>query len=824
MAIASATRDIDTVNALTKRVEKLKQEVEGAKSYASSQTSRSFTTSWKETEGQPLDLRRAKSYARILKDTPIIIRDGELIVGSISKYIRASAPVPTVEPALFLKKLENRRLKRMRSATDPSEIEPEEERILREDALFWDKYLPREDYLVEEMRRQLGEGYFELLRDRARVFDLPAPQRELMLRNAPAPTLNLRILRDGLNSVIARARAEQKNMSSQSPHVPAEGYHKHILLDSMIIACEAVIEFAKKHAELARKLASEESDPLRKRELEEIALRCDWVPANSPRSFAEALQSLQFLLIGLLKDPSGDITSLGRLDLYLYPYYKKDLSEGIITRQEAAELLGCMLVKVNEADVIIRGNQEDEIAAGGAFLTHITLGGRTKEGKDATNELSYLILDVVQQLKYANPAVYIRYHDGMKKDFLIKALEVNRDLANPSFLNDQLGTARFLARGVNIDDAVDWEAVGCLEYEISHVFSNRGFTGDINLAKIFELTLNNGFDPRTGKSLGLQTGDVSKFTRIEQFYEAFEKQFEWFVDIALKAYFVRNSITTMEQGNHPLGSVMIEDCITKGLGPQEGGCERYPGIISVGVGHRGCTDVADSLTAIKKLVFEDKKMTMVELMDALKNNWEGKSNVYQACLRSPKYGNDDDYADEMFNYLSLKIQEIILKKRDPITGRQVRSSRLAGPAHVPNGEVVGALPNGRKAWSPLNDAALSPMPGADVKGPTAVINSATKANHSWEEWCITLNMKFSRPLLSTQQKLDNLLSLIKTFFDRGGWHIQFNILNADDLIDAKKHPEKWRNLIVRIAGYSAFFVDLAPNLQDEIIARTMHEV
>jgi formate C-acetyltransferase len=446
-------------------------------------------------------------------------------------------------------------------------------------------------------------------------------------------------------------------------------------------------------------------------------------------------------------------------------------------------------------------------------------------GRDETNEISWLILEVMRQMKFSEPPVYIRYHAGMSDEFLRFALECNRDFqgGNPAFLNDELGTARYLARGVKLEDAVNWHASGCLGCNTECDEHPPG-SMHLNQSKIFELTLNDGFDPRTGKQLGPHTGDVTKFTSVEQFCDAFFKQVDYFADKMRKGYFIKRSVWMEHTPNSGLASAMLfDDCIPKGLGPLEGGI-RYPANGTELVGDRGITDVTDCLAAIKYLVLDKKKITMAELMEALKVNWQGKEEIRQACLKAPKYGNDDDYVDDIFNYISLKTQEIMQSRPDPFTGLKPYLFKGAAAGHVVQGSVVGALPNGRIAGGALNDGGTSAMPGMDAKGPTALINSATKVPHAWEETGITHNMKFSQSLMNTREKLDSILVLLKTFFARGGWHIQFNIHNAQDLIDARKHPEKWGNLIVRVAGYSAYFVDLPYSVQDEIIARTLHEL
>jgi pyruvate-formate lyase len=557
-------------------------------------------------------------------------------------------------------------------------------------------------------------------------------------------------------------------------------------------------------------MASTERDPVRKKELEQIAEHCDWVPAKAPRTFAEGLQSLWFYHLAFCKENPMVPIYLGLMDHWLYPLYEKDLKEGRLTRQAAAELLGCLFVKINEGESF-RGFIIAQTAAASMFR-HITIGGKTKDGKDITNELSFLILEVTRQMKMRDPAVYIRYHDGINRDFLIKALEVVRDYkgGNPAFLNYEVAARNLMDYGASMEDAAEWVGSGCLNYHIPHCNIHPQALDVLNLSKILEITLHNGVDPRTGKKIGLETGDVTKFTRIEQLYEAWEKQVAWFFDIAVRSCFLGHSVRILECNSNPFGSALLEDCITKGLDLNEGGV-RYPG-------------QQVNIAAIKYLVYDNKKLTMAELLDVLAADFEGKEDVRQMCLQAPKYGNDDDYTDDIFNYVSLKVQEIMLNKPNPWTGKKWRLFRPASTGHYYQGRVVGALPNGRKAWTALNDAAFSAMGGADTKGPTALINSATEVDHFRHLNAGILNMKFSKAIVTTREKLAKVLALVKTFMERGQFHIQFNITSQQDLIEARKHPEQWKSLIVRVAGYSAYFVELPTEIQDEIIARTEHEV
>jgi formate C-acetyltransferase len=834
--------EIRRLSVVTNRVKKLKQEWEEARPIIYVDDTLLFTKSWKETEGLPVDLRWAKAFEKRLKECPITIRDGELIVGSLTKFVKGVNLLAAMKPREVLDMLNRGLFDRKLSDTVPAEISEEDARRLREDCEYWVANMPP-SYINAALKETLGEDHFDLLMDRAMIFEgrgvRVEPDRGLFenwgAMGGGTPQPHAPVLHNGLNHIIALAKAEMEKVLAEGAGVPdgnggvaastAVAYRKYVLLQSIIICCQAVIDFARRHAELARSLAAKETNPERKKELEKIAEHCEWVPANPPRSFWEALQSLRFLHLACYKEsPERAEHGLGRLDQMLWPYYEKDLKEGKITRQQAAELLGCFWLKTREAENLVSIKREHR-AAPGTLLPNVTIGGRDERGRDVTNELSWMVLEVMRQMKLSEPAVYVRYHDGMSKDFLLFALECCRDFGggNPAFLNDALGTARYLARGVKVEDAVDWHASGCLAYNLECAEHPSG-KFNLNQAKIFEITLYNGFDPRTGKQVGLKTGDVTQFTSIEQLYEAFLKQVDYFAERMRKHYFVWWSV---EMENAPRSgwraAMLYEDCIPKGLTPREGGA-RYPVTCMAWVGDRGLTDVADSLAAIKYLVFDTKQVTMAELLEALKNNWEGHEDLRQKCLKAPKYGNDDDYVDEIFNYISMKVQQILLSRPDPFTGLKPFLFKGAAAGHVIHGLAVGALPNGRKAYTPINDAGTSPMPGADVKGPTAVINSATKAPHAWECVGIAHNMKLSKPLLNTPEKLEKVLALIKTFMARGGWHIQFNVHSVEELLEARKHPEKYRNLLVRVGGYSAYFVDLPPELQDEIIARTMHEL
>jgi pyruvate formate-lyase/glycerol dehydratase family glycyl radical enzyme len=819
---AAAVKETEKVNVLTDRVKKRKDECNSAPREILFQRARSLTASWKETEADPNRLRWAKALARVLEDSPIIIRDGELIVGSETEAVRGAEIVPECNPYDVLRQLDDAKTRRTMSEVMLATIDPDEEGM-REIANFWVGRSVN-DIVYRAWQQKMGDSYMDLIDGRqGKTAILPDVNGTVFKTQT---IFNGKIMTGGLGGIIRRSAEEKKKTIDTSKYTP-NSYnaiiHKTVILDMIIMTCEAVIKYARKHADLARKMAAAEKDPVRKAELEEISETCTWVPENTPRTFREALQFYWFIHLGLRKEaPYHSGPCPARIDQWAYPYYEKDLNEGRITRQEAAELLGLLWVKLNEMQMVSGSYFEKEAA--GSLLQQVTLGGTNIDGTDATNDLSFLVLEVAQQIKMPQPGIYIRCHNNTDHEFMVKAIECNRETRGgiPAFLNDRIAIRNFLATGYSYEDAVEWSAAGCLSYVVSHCNLASKIAAYIIVPKVLEVALNNGVDPRTGLKVGKETGDVTKFNSIEQLYDAFWTQYDHFVEKAATEYWVGYSAKVEHIGT-PMTALLIEDCLTRGLDVYEGG-ERY---LEMGVcfGQRGCVDVADAFAAIKKLVFDEKKVTMARLMEALKADWVGYEDLHQLCLQAPKYGNDDDYVDDIFNYISLKCNEIILQKPNPCTGRPWRISRPALTGHYPAGEVTGALPNGRKAKTPLYDAGLSPMVAADVKGPTALIKSATKVDQiPWYMDSMVLNMKLSPSLIQSRASIEKVLSMLKVFFDRGGWHIQFNITSREDLLAAKKNPEEWKGLIVRVAGYSAYFVDLPPAVQDEIISRTEHAI
>jgi pyruvate formate-lyase/glycerol dehydratase family glycyl radical enzyme len=801
MVISMINQEIGTVNVMTERVKKRLDELRAAQVHICSKRSRLVTESWKETEGENLDLRRAKLVKKMLEGIDISIREGELIVGSQTKYVRGASPCVDFSPGPSFQAAEK---PEGNSPLVEAVLSEEDRTILLEDAEYWKGHSPGE--MIAKMMQEivLPEllDYYD-----AHIFNFPIE------RSGQARILNGIFIEKGFNGILKDIKDEMANLNMSSE----DSLKKYEFLMAGAICCQAIIDFSHRYAELARQLAASEKDATRKRELETIAENCDWVPANPPRTFHQALQSFWLTWIVFNLEVASHSEAPGRMDQYLFPAYEKDIREGKISRQDAAELLGCLWVKFNEMETI-KGKFVKQSSQGSQFQD-VTICGLTKDGKDATNELSFMILETAGQMRLPQPPLYLRYHNGISEDLMVKAVETNRKhgAGIPAFLNDAVSLITLLRRGVSLEDARDYAVSGCIGLALPNG-PNMDTPFLFNTPKIFELFLNNGVDPRTGKRFGPETGDPRDFKTFEELYDAWLKQFKHFADLAHKVYLVWFQARSEFQ-SYPFASVIIEDCIKRGKSFQRGGA-RYPQMNTgyVPIGHQ---NVADSITAIKKLVFEEKKITMDELLDAMAVNFEGKEELRQMLLTAPKYGNDDDYADDAFNNVSLDVTRIMAEHPEP-GGYPMAVMRGGGSGHFWGGLTVGALPDGRKAYVAVADGNLSPVQGMDVKGPTAVILSATKVNQTEYAMTTLLNMKIMPSVVEAREGIKKVIALIKTLFDRGAWHIQFNMIDAATLIEAQKHPEQYKSLVVRVGGYSAYFVDLTAEIQNDIITRTQH--
>jgi len=587
-------------------------------------------------------------------------------------------------------------------------------------------------------------------------------------------------------------------------------------LEAMAIAADGIMAYARRYAEELARRAEACTDPARKTELSRMAAACRRVPAHAPSTFHEALQHYWFIHIGVTTELNPwDSFNPGRLDQNLYPYYRHDVEEGLLTPEEARELLQMFWVKFHNHPAPPKVGVTAQESGTYTDFCLINVGGVKEDGSDAVNELSYMILDVIEEMRMVMPSSMVQVSKKNPDRFVRRVARVVRTgFGQPSIFNTDAIIQELLRQGKSIEDARNGGASGCVE---TGAFGKEAYilTGYFNLPKVLEITLHNGMDPRTGRQLGPQTGEPASFQTYGQLIEAFTTQLRHFVDIKVRG----NNVIDRLYARYlpvPFLSLLIDDCIAKGLDYHCGGA-RYNTSYIQGV---GLGSITDSLTAIKTWVYERNEFTMAQLLDALHRNFEGDEALLQRLLdETPKYGNDDDRADdEMALVFDLYYQAV--NGRPNMRGGEHRVNMLPTTCHVYFGSVIGATPDGRKAGDPLSEG-ISPVQGADQNGPTSVLNSAAKLDHLRTGGTL-LNMKFTPQLLQDEAGMTKMVHLIRSYFRMDGHHIQFNVVDADTLREAQLHPEKHRDLIVRVAGYSDYFINLTEGLQNEIILRTEH--
>lgn len=777
-----------------------------------------WTESMKQTEGEPQIIRCAKALAHVLRNMTIWIGKYELIVGNQASKPRAAPVFPEFSYDWFIKEMEEFPFEKRPG--DRFEISEETKKKLKEIHEYW-KGKTVHDYtksLMSEEALMADASYG------AGVFTIGNYFFTGIGHICPRYTLPLQKGWKGMKQWVEQ---KLKEVDRSTP----VGIRKSLFYQALLIVLDAVMDFIKRYAALARKMAKEATGE-RKRELEQIAENCEWVSENPPRTFWEALQLWWFVHLIVQIESSGHSISPGRFDQYMYPFYKKDIEEGRITKEFAQELIECAWIKLNEINKI-RDWGSTKAFGGYPMFQNLIVGGLTPDGKDATNELSFMCLDATAHVRLPQPSISIRVHSNTPKELLIKAAKVTKiGLGMPAWFNDEIIIPSMVARGRSLEDARDYCIIGCVEPDAwgrEYGWHDSAF---FNLNKCLELAINDGYcincSPAcpiyskcagAGKRLGLPTGDLSKFKSIEEVKEAFAKQVKYFVDLLIEANNC-NDIAHQTLKPLPFLSLVIEDCIEKGIDVSAGGA-RYNFTGPQGV---GIANVADGLSAIKKLVFEEKRISGAEFLNALKKNWEGYEWL-RALVNSdkvPHYGNDDDYADE-FAVFAANVYCRAVENRPTAHGGIFQPGLYPVSANVPLGAMQGATPDGRKAGQPIADG-ISPvhtdMGPHDIKGPTAIVLSASKLDHAIASNGTLLNQLFHPSALAGDVGDANFLALIKTYFDRKGLHDQFNVVSKEMLEDAMKHPEKYTGLVVRVAGYSVFFTGLDPSLQKDIIERT----
>lgn len=785
---------------LSDRIKKLREQSLNAVNRISAERALLVTEFYKSgvAAAEPVPVQRAMSFKYILENKYICINDGELIVGERGPAPKATPTYPEIciHTPQDLQILNDRKKVSFKS--------DEETRAAYRDIIipFW-KGRSNRDRIFASLPDEWKDAYA------AGIFT------EFQEQRAPGHTaLGIKMFHTGMLDLKKRIA---ESMAKLDLAADPDAVDKRDELRAMDIVCDAIIRYAERHAEKLDKLASLESDPARKAELSEMARICRKVPAHAPETVHEALQHYWFIHLGVVTELNPwDSFNPGRLDQALYPIYKKQMDEGTTTKEQVYEVLESFWVKFNNHPSPPKVGVTAEESNTYTDFCLINVGGVKEDGSDGVNEMSYILLDVIREMRLLQPSSMIQVSKKNPDKFVRKAVDIIKTgFGQPSVFNTDALVQEMLRAGKDVRDARNGGCSGCVE---TGAFGTEAYilTGYFNLPKILELTLNNGYDNRTGKQLGPKTGNPAGFKTYDEFFDAFRTQVRHFMDIKLAG---NNIIERVFMKNMPVPflSILIDDCIARGKDYMCGGA-RYNSTYIQGVGLGSITDM---LTAVKYQVYDTKQVDMQTLLDALAADFKGYEKLqYNLVYNTPKYGNDDDYADAQEVQVFDMYYDSINGHKSP-RGADYRVNMLPTTCHVYFGSVTAATPDGRNAWKVLSEG-ISPVQGADTNGPTAVIRSAAKIDHIKTGGTL-LNQKFTPSLLKTEEGCMNVVHLIRSYFRMDGHHIQFNVVDADTLRDAQKHPENYRDLIVRVAGYSDYFNDLGEDLQNEIINRTEHQ-
>ena len=824
--------------AKSERIDRLKEDLFRKMPEIESARAVLITESYKQTENLPIVKRRSAAFSHILKNIPIIIRYGELVVGSATIAPRSCQ----VFPEYSYKWLESEFETVATRSADPFYISEKTVSDLKEVYPYWDGKTTSDlasALMAPEAKSAIDHNIF-------------TPGNYYYNGVGHVTVDYAKVLKIGFNGIIEEIRAEMKSCSFGDGDYAS----KTAFYEAALESCEAVIAYAKRYSTLAKTEAENCGDAKRKQELLTIAENCANVPANGATSFYEACQSFWFVQMLLQTESSGHSISPGRFDQYMYPYFKKDLDSGKITYDFAQELMDCIWIKLNDLNKV-RDAASAEGFAGYSLFQNLIAGGQTPDGRDATNELSFMSIYATMHVMLPQPSFSVRVWNGSPQNFLIEAAKLTRTgVGLPAYYNDEVIIPSLVNRGLTLEEARDYNIIGCVEPQKSGKTDGWHDAAFFNMCRPLELVFSNGYDK--GEKIGPSTGDVAAMKTFDEFYDAYKTQMNYMISLLVNA---DNAIDEAHAKRCPLPflSCMVDDCIKRGKTVQEGGAVyNFTGPQGFGI-----ANMADALFAVKKLVFEDKKITMEFFKQALLDNFgkgddkraleatceivkrlaaEGKTaseteikGIFDACLKMtgagkdysqlldminalPKFGNDIDEIDAFARDVAYTYTRPLEQYKNP-RGGQYQAGLYPVSANVPLGAQTGATPDGRYAYTPVADG-VSPCAGRDVNGPTASANSVSKLDHFIASNGTLFNMKFHPSALKGQQGLENFVSLIRGYFDQKGSHMQFNVVSRETLRDAQAHPENYKNLVVRVAGYSALFTTLSRSLQEDIISRT----
>ncbi|AKN30155.1 dehydrogenase [Clostridium carboxidivorans P7] len=786
---------------VTERIEKARKNYINAKPAISYERARIWTESHKKTEGEAIPIRRAKAFKDTCEQIDVNIFEGELIVGAIGEFRKCGILTPEFSWTWVDREMDNFD----KRVQDPYVMTDEQRAFVRKNIFpYWKGKSLEESFLA-----QLPKETAKVAVDTG-IVDNDSKWRQAV--GEITPDYQDVLFKKGFGGIIKEAKEHISKLSLTS----VEDIKKKDFYNSIIITSEGIITLANRYSEKAKEMAEAESDSIRKAELLKISEICSKIPENPPATFYEAIQFVWFTQVGGILAENPLALNIGRFDQFMYPYYKSDMEKGIMTKDEIEELIEAFWIKLSEWVWTISANTA-EFFAGYNQFQNLTVGGKTREGKDATNDLSYMCLRATERVKTHQPGLSVRIHQDCPSSFLDEVTHlVSKGTGFPAIHNDNAGYQMLINAGYEPEDARDWNNCGCV---VPHFRKTGEWTSavNVNFTAALEYALNKGVSRITGEKIGLDEKDPSTFKSYEEVEEAFYKQFDNLIGHSITATLVAQRIHK-EIVPRPFLSACIEDCMTKGKDLVDAGAKYNLGPVITGI---GLAVTSNSLAVIKKLVFEDKVTNMETLVKALDANWEGYEELRGLALSVPKYGNDIDYVDD----IAIKMANHYYKeghKYKDINDNNFNTAFMGISNYLPTGKVVGATPCGRKAKEPLSEG-VSPFAGSDTSTPLAAMRSAAKVNQDVHSGGTLLNLRLNEDLVNTKRGQSNLGAMIQSFFSLGAFHVQFNTISTETLLKAQEHPEDYKDLLVRVAGYSTQFVNLSKSMQDAIIARTAHE-
>ncbi|MHA2212961.1 MAG: glycyl radical protein [Candidatus Thorarchaeota archaeon] len=764
---------------MTSRTERIKERSIRSEPTISSERARLFTEYVQGHLQEPAQKRLAEAFAHVLDNITIRIEPEELIVGNMGPTPRSCQIFPEYSWTWIADELE--RLDKRR--TERFALDDDDKKTLREVFEFWEGRSTSEislEKMPEESVRASKAGLFTIGAPGTGIGHVTVDYR--------------RVLQDGINGIIAESKEFLKEHRSDEK--------KRVFYEAVITGLEAVKRYATRFSQLADEMAESEEDEERRAELKAIAGICSRVPAHPPRTFHEALQSFWFIHLLVQTESNGHSMSTGRFDQYMYPFYAEDISNGSLTKEASIELLEMLWIKLTSL-IKLRDEYYSIAFAGHPMFQNLTIGGQHADGTDASNPLTEAIIEATGNIRLTQPTVSFRWHKNTPKEMKLKVIDlISKGLGMPGLFNDGIIIPLMKDKGTDKTEAYDYSILGCVEPIMEGKADPRANIGYVNLPKILEITLNNGVDPKTGDLIGKQTGDTREFREFSELFQAYQEQIDYSIDLLTKADRIAAPVLA-EHKPTPFISSLLQGCLANGKSMQDGGAIYN----------------SDSLEMLKKYVFEDNVLSMGEMLETLANDYVGREELRIRIENDPsKYGNDiervDNLASDVGKTFCNAIQSRMTTRDGPYHGALFSVSM-----YIPQGEVLGATPDGRKAGLMLSDG-VSPAQNRDVNGPTAAMKSVARLDHSLCYNGTLYNLKFTPDIFRNVTGQTKFIGLIDAYFEMGGFHLQFNVVSRETLEDAKVNPLQHKNLIVRVAGYSAYFIELDPFVQDEIIART----